>query len=66
MKKKTKIFVLDTSVLIHDHHAIINFKQHEKGERSELANLALINCEFPRFLRAAYEREIFVPFEGHE
>ena len=29
MKKKTKIFVLDTSVLIHDHHAIINFKQHD-------------------------------------
>ena len=29
MKKKTKIFVIDTSVLIHDHHAIINFKQHD-------------------------------------
>ncbi len=29
MKKKTKIFVLDTSVLIHDHHAIITFKQHD-------------------------------------
>jgi PhoH-like ATPase len=29
MKKKTKIFVLDTSVLIHDHHAIINFKEHD-------------------------------------
>ena len=29
MKKKTKIFVLDTSVLIHDHHAITNFKEHD-------------------------------------
>jgi PhoH-like ATPase len=29
MRKKTKIFVLDTSVLIHDHHAIINFKKHD-------------------------------------
>lgn len=29
MKKKTKIFVLDTSVLIHDHQAIKNFKQHD-------------------------------------
>jgi PhoH-like ATPase len=29
MKKKTKIFVLDTSVLIHDHHAITHFKEHD-------------------------------------
>lgn len=29
MRKKNKIFVLDTSVLIHDHHAIINFKKHD-------------------------------------
>ncbi len=29
MKKKTKIFVLDTSVLLHDHQAIINFKIHD-------------------------------------
>lgn len=29
MAKKTKIFVLDTSVLLHDHHAIMNFNAHD-------------------------------------
>ena len=28
MKKKEKIFVLDTSVLLHDFDAIVNFKEH--------------------------------------
>ena len=27
-KKKSKIFVLDTSVLLHDHQAITNFENH--------------------------------------
>ena len=29
MAKKTKIFVLDTSVLLHDHHSLINFKKND-------------------------------------
>ena len=29
MAKKTKVFVLDTSVLLHDHHAIMNFVKHD-------------------------------------
>lgn len=29
MKNKSKIFVLDTSVLIHDHRAITHFKEHD-------------------------------------
>lgn len=28
-KKKTKIFVLDTSVILHDHESIINFDEHD-------------------------------------
>ena len=28
MRKKEKIFVLDTSVLLHDFDAIVNFKEH--------------------------------------
>lgn len=29
MAKKSKIFVLDTSVLLHDHHAIMHFERHD-------------------------------------
>lgn len=29
MKKLNKVFVLDTSVLLHDHHAILNFKTND-------------------------------------
>jgi len=29
MAKKQKIFVLDTSVLLHDHHSLINFKKND-------------------------------------
>lgn len=29
MAKKTKVFVLDTSVLLHDHQAIMNFVKHD-------------------------------------
>jgi PhoH-like ATPase len=29
MAKKTKLFVLDTSVLLHDHHAIMHFERHD-------------------------------------
>ena len=28
-RKKSKIFVLDTSVLLHDHQAITNFENHD-------------------------------------
>ena len=27
--KKTKIFVIDTSVILHDHNAIHNFDEHD-------------------------------------
>lgn len=29
MAKKSKLFVLDTSVLLHDHHAIMHFERHD-------------------------------------
>jgi PhoH-like ATPase len=29
MAKKQKIYVLDTSVLLHDHHSLINFKKSD-------------------------------------
>ncbi|ASS50691.1 MAG: phosphate starvation-inducible protein PhoH [Candidatus Fluviicola riflensis] len=29
MSKKQKLFVLDTSVLLHDHHAIMHFERHD-------------------------------------
>ena len=29
MAKKTKIFVLDTSVLLHDHHSLVHFKKND-------------------------------------
>lgn len=28
MTKNQKIFVIDTSVLLHDHQSILNFKEH--------------------------------------